>query len=67
MEIVLHKNPSSQATVLTQRNITYKYPCTILYSKSAVLRNKFTHLLLLSFAFKIRLYDLKTITLQKVT
>ena len=66
MEIVLHKNPSSQATVLTQRNITYKYPFTILYTKSTILRNKLRYLLL-SFAFKIRLYDLKTITLEKVT
>ena len=66
MVIVLHKNPSSQATVLTQRNITYKYPFTILFSKSTILRNNLIDLLL-SFAFKIRLYDLKTISLEKVT
>ena len=65
MEIVLHKNPSSQAIVLTQRNITYKHPFTFIYSESRILRNKLIHLQL-SLDFKIRHYDPKTITLEKV-
>ena len=64
MEIVLHKNPSSQAIVLTQRNITYKHPFTFIYSESRILRNKLIHLQL-SLDFKIRHYNIQQLEKQK--